>query len=257
MLRCDHCLLEFPDREAVRDPAHAGARVFCCTGCLGVFRLIAGEGLEAFYAARRWEERGLTADPERPVAVAAFEPGVREVDGLSEIDLYVDGIRCASCVWLNERLLASLPRRPPRAPQLCHAPGARPLGSDRDDAGGGAGARARRRLRAEALLRDGAPAERGGGEPRPADPARDRLLPQLAVDDLQHRSLRRVLPGDRADAPAHDGVDRSSRSRSRSSSIPARRSSARRHAACGGSASRWTRSSCSAPGRRWLTACGR
>jgi Cu2+-exporting ATPase len=109
MLRCDHCLLEFPEREAVRDPEHAGARTFCCTGCLGVFRLIAGEGLEAFYAGRRWEERGLAADPERPVDAASFQAGVRALEGLSEIDLYVDGIRCASCVWLNERLLSSLP----------------------------------------------------------------------------------------------------------------------------------------------------
>jgi len=35
---------------------------------------------------------------------------VRSVEGgLAELDVYIDGIRCASCVWLNERLLARLP----------------------------------------------------------------------------------------------------------------------------------------------------
>jgi Cu2+-exporting ATPase len=109
MLRCDHCLLEFPEREAVRDELTGASKVFCCTGCRGVHRLITEEGLEGFYAGRRWDEVGLAADPLRPVDAAAFRESVREVDGLQELDVYIDGIRCASCVWLNERLLAKLP----------------------------------------------------------------------------------------------------------------------------------------------------
>ena len=108
-MRCDHCLLEFPEREAVREGVAGGEKVFCCTGCRAVFRLITAEGLEGFYAGRRWDEAGLAADPERPVDAAAFQDAVRRVDGLAELDLYVDGIRCASCVWLNERLLSTLP----------------------------------------------------------------------------------------------------------------------------------------------------
>jgi len=109
MLRCDHCLLAFPEREAVRADVGGAARVFCCTGCRGVAELIAAEGLSGFYAGRRWDEPGLAADPERPVDAAAFRDAVRRVDGLAELDVYIDGIRCASCVWLNERLLARLP----------------------------------------------------------------------------------------------------------------------------------------------------
>jgi len=108
MLRCDHCLLEFPEREAVRDEALAAGKVFCCAGCQGVFQLIVGEGLQGFYAGRRWDEAGLAAEPDRPVDVAAFREAVREVDGEAELDVYIDGIRCASCVWLNERLLSKL-----------------------------------------------------------------------------------------------------------------------------------------------------
>lgn len=106
MLRCEHCLLAFPEREAVRD----GERVFCCTGCRGVYQLISAEGLGSFYQGRRWDEPGLATDPARPVDASAFREAVRSVEGgLAELDVYIDGIRCASCVWLNERLLARLP----------------------------------------------------------------------------------------------------------------------------------------------------
>src|SRR6266702_4241912 len=106
MLRCEHCLLPFPEREAV----HVGDRVFCCTGCRGVYQLISGEGLGSCYLGRRWDEPGLAADPARPVDASAFREAVRSVEGgLAELDVYIDGIRCASCVWLNERLLARLP----------------------------------------------------------------------------------------------------------------------------------------------------
>jgi Cu2+-exporting ATPase len=109
-LRCDHCLLGFPEREAVRERDGEAERVFCCTGCQGIHRLIREEGLGAFYEGRRWEEVGLAARPEDPQEVEAFRAALREgKDGLSEIDLYVEGIRCASCVWLNERLLGRLP----------------------------------------------------------------------------------------------------------------------------------------------------
>jgi P-type Cu2+ transporter len=108
-LRCDHCLLDFPDREAVRETVDGVPRVFCCTGCQGIHRLIREEGLGAFYEGRKWEEGGLAARPEGPQEVEAFRAAVRPAaGGLAEIDLYVEGIRCASCVWLNERLLSRL-----------------------------------------------------------------------------------------------------------------------------------------------------
>jgi P-type Cu2+ transporter len=108
--RCDHCLLGFPEREAVLERVDGEERVFCCAGCQGIFHLIRDEGLGAFYAARRWDEAGLAAQPGGPVEVEAFRPAVREAKGgLAELDVYVEGIRCASCVWLNERLLARMP----------------------------------------------------------------------------------------------------------------------------------------------------
>jgi Cu2+-exporting ATPase len=110
MPRCDHCLLDFPEREAVREVVAGEAKVFCCSGCAGIHRLIREEGLEAFYAGRRWDEPGLPAPPGSEVEVEAFRPSVKEApEGLREVDVYVEGIRCASCVWLNERILGRTP----------------------------------------------------------------------------------------------------------------------------------------------------
>ena len=52
MLRCDHCLLTFPGQEAVRDDVDDRQKVFCCSGCRGVYRLIHSQGLDEFYAKR-------------------------------------------------------------------------------------------------------------------------------------------------------------------------------------------------------------
>ena len=110
MLRCDHCLLDFPEREAVRVAEDGGSRVFCCTGCSGIWRLLHDEGLARFYETRRWEEPGLAARPgEETTDLAAFEAAVRAVGSEREVEIYLEGIRCASCVWLNERVLSRTP----------------------------------------------------------------------------------------------------------------------------------------------------
>jgi P-type Cu2+ transporter len=108
MPRCDHCLLDFPEREAVRDVVAGAARVFCCAGCRGVYALVHAEGLAAFYDRRTWEpweETGPGAVNAPPPDAALFREAVREVEGGQELDFAIEGIRCASCVWLNERVL--------------------------------------------------------------------------------------------------------------------------------------------------------
>lgn len=108
-LRCDHCLTEFPAHEAVRDEVGGAPRVFCCTGCRGVYRLVADEGLGAYYERRRWDAPGEPVGAGAAVDVAAFRDAVRRGEDGDEVELYVDGIRCASCVWLNERVLQRTP----------------------------------------------------------------------------------------------------------------------------------------------------
>jgi Cu2+-exporting ATPase len=75
--------------------------VFCCSGCEMAAAIIKGAGLEAYY-----QEREVL--PPRPEGGSgdwdAVPVSVGE-DGLCEIRLQVDGLRCASCVWVTENVL--------------------------------------------------------------------------------------------------------------------------------------------------------
>jgi Cu2+-exporting ATPase len=109
MPTCAHCLLEFPEREAVRAAVAGEERTFCCAGCRGVFELVHAEGLGAYYD-RREEAPGAPVRPAGGEAdLPAFREAVRHGEGEDEIEVYVEGIRCASCVWLNERVLQRTP----------------------------------------------------------------------------------------------------------------------------------------------------
>ncbi|MEY2734094.1 MAG: cation-transporting P-type ATPase, partial [Gemmatimonadota bacterium] len=107
-LVCAHCGLP----AAVEARTEAG-RTYCCTGCATAAAVIRASGLDAFYAL-----------PERrtaPVAASgrvyaefdheAFQSAhlTRRPDGTAEITVYLEGVHCASCVWLVERLPLVVP----------------------------------------------------------------------------------------------------------------------------------------------------
>jgi P-type Cu2+ transporter len=103
MVKCDHCLLQFPEREAVNDEVNGVKKVFCCHGCQGVYLLINSEGLEDFYKRRKeWTPGPVSA---ASVDLSSFTPFIRSAGSELETDIVLNGIRCASCVWLNERIL--------------------------------------------------------------------------------------------------------------------------------------------------------
>ncbi len=104
MLKCDHCLLEFPEKEAIYDEIDGKKKVFCCHGCKGIYKLIHGEGLDRFYKERKWKETGIKFEN---IEIKLFEDHIRDFEDRKqkEIDIYIDNIRCASCVWLNEKIL--------------------------------------------------------------------------------------------------------------------------------------------------------
>jgi Cu2+-exporting ATPase len=93
---CAHC------GEVVRGVGDAG---FCCAGCASAHAIIGAAGLGAFY--RRLEDR----HAHRPVPLDAdFTSHARPAGtGEAELDLLVDGLDCAACVWLVESLLARNP----------------------------------------------------------------------------------------------------------------------------------------------------
>jgi Cu2+-exporting ATPase len=82
---------------------------FCCRGCRGAYLLITGAGLGDFYLRRESRESGLG----EPAFQTSFHDPylsrfVYRHDDLSAIDIIIDGIHCASCVWLNEKVIGRL-----------------------------------------------------------------------------------------------------------------------------------------------------
>ena len=98
-MKCSHCRLDFDKKQMLEKDGH----FFCCTGCEAVFELVQSKGLGDFY------ER-LGKNSLEPVNfkqnLGVFDSFVRPTnDGFSEIHLVIDGIFCAACVWLNEKIL--------------------------------------------------------------------------------------------------------------------------------------------------------
>jgi Cu2+-exporting ATPase len=79
---------------------------YCCGGCAGAAAIIGRLGLDRYYT---WRARpGARPDPAAPTVdpSAAVTP---LADGRLRLDLLVDGVVCAACVWLIERMLAADP----------------------------------------------------------------------------------------------------------------------------------------------------
>ena len=113
-LICDHCLLPVSTRDAVSDDSPGGRKVFCCHACRAIYRMITEEGYGDFYKRRDWKTVGIPealrrADQPEPGPPAAEReallPFIRGNGDIKEADLMIDGIRCASCIWLNEKVL--------------------------------------------------------------------------------------------------------------------------------------------------------
>jgi len=120
---------------AVRTCAHCGETLrgatdtlFCCPGCASAHAIIGAAGLGAFY--RRLEET--RAHRPEPLEIDFTTYARPDGHGGASLELLVDGLDCAACVWLIESLLARNPTGHPRAgPSLDTAPLAGMAGIDR------------------------------------------------------------------------------------------------------------------------------
>ena len=113
-LICEHCLLPVAEREAVYEALPTGRKVFCCNACRLIYLLITEEGLQDFYKKRDGKSFGIpdvvreSRDSESSSPIVESEsliPYIRGDGALKEADLMIDGIRCSSCIWLNEKIL--------------------------------------------------------------------------------------------------------------------------------------------------------
>ncbi len=111
---CFHCGLPLTPGAIIQGKINDDVHNFCCIGCRAVCHAIFSNGLEGFYD-RTPDGTQLTPPPEVSKDLALYDlDEVQEefVDSLGaerEINLLVEGIHCAACVWLIERSLQVVP----------------------------------------------------------------------------------------------------------------------------------------------------
>ncbi len=110
---CSHCSLPVP--TALIDETQK--LQFCCSGCATVYELLQGAGLSEYYGFRdRLGEEGRKVEtPEEDLTnqgtLREFDsPAFQELycsalpSGKMRTELLLEGVHCAACVWLVERL---------------------------------------------------------------------------------------------------------------------------------------------------------
>ncbi|MGW8312462.1 MAG: heavy metal translocating P-type ATPase [Desulfuromonadales bacterium] len=109
VVKCDHCGLVSPPADLVVDEIDGQLHNFCCQGCRGAYRIITGCGLGRFYTQRNWIGQGLPDGAfKQQYDNAYLEKFVQPAGEQAELSFLLEGLRCATCVWLNERILMGL-----------------------------------------------------------------------------------------------------------------------------------------------------
>ncbi len=106
-VECDHCKLAVPAGLIEPDAEFQ----FCCNGCKSVWNILHGAGLDGYYTVRD----AVNPDAQR---VTSTDGSYEELDdpafqstcvenlpgGYAQTELLLEGMHCAACVWLIERL---------------------------------------------------------------------------------------------------------------------------------------------------------
>ncbi len=111
---CFHCGTIAPSKKwTLSESEQSAPLIFCCQGCLTVFQILSARGLEAYYEIKK---KAGSFRPATPVGGPSHgdeyldDPELRrhyatEVSpGLQQMQFYLEGIHCAACVWLIEKV---------------------------------------------------------------------------------------------------------------------------------------------------------
>ncbi|CAA6812345.1 MAG: Lead, cadmium, zinc and mercury transporting ATPase (EC (EC; Copper-translocating P-type ATPase (EC [uncultured Sulfurovum sp.] len=106
-IKCSHCKLEFHESVLIKEEP---SLYFCCKGCQGVYHLLKEDGLDAFYDKMRNDTIAPPIESENDTSnfdLESFKQRYIKTDenGFSRVDLVIEGIHCAACVWLNEKVI--------------------------------------------------------------------------------------------------------------------------------------------------------
>jgi Cu2+-exporting ATPase len=104
---CSHCTLPVPPALIEPDAQHQ----FCCNGCRTVFAVLHEHGLTQYYdliqlegaKGRRARTTGKTYEELDDPAFLQLYAKPRP-DGQWSTELYLEGVHCAACIWLVERM---------------------------------------------------------------------------------------------------------------------------------------------------------
>ncbi|MDC0933432.1 heavy metal translocating P-type ATPase [Arcobacteraceae bacterium] len=109
LVSCSHCHLEFEESVMIKEPLQHELN-FCCNGCQGVYHLLKDDGLDSFYD--KLGNNKLSKPLARGEDSSNFDMEsfvtryIRTTeDGFNRVDLIIEGIHCAACIWLNEKVL--------------------------------------------------------------------------------------------------------------------------------------------------------
>ncbi len=106
-VKCSHCQLVFDSTVMIEEKDNL---YFCCKGCQGVYHLLKDDGLDAFYDKMRNNTIAPPLENDKDSSSFDLESFKQryiktDADGFSRVDLVIEGIHCAACVWLNEKIL--------------------------------------------------------------------------------------------------------------------------------------------------------
>lgn len=107
MVPCAHCGLPAPPAPHADDPA------FCCVGCEAIYHAIHAGGFENFYKLKGIGNQGATPrGVDRRDAQFSYLDSEEFLehhtdalaDGRRRVQLHLEGVHCAGCVWLTEKM---------------------------------------------------------------------------------------------------------------------------------------------------------
>lgn len=110
-IKCTHCKLEFDKNVMIIEEDNPNV-YFCCNGCQGVYHLLKDDGLDSFY-----DKMGNSKiapplqvnEDSSSFDMESFKQRYIKTtsEGFSSVNLIIEGIHCAACIWLNEKILST------------------------------------------------------------------------------------------------------------------------------------------------------
>ncbi len=106
-ITCNHCHLSFSEEIMIKE----NDLNFCCSGCQNVYHILKSENLDSFY--EKLGNKSIKAplqvnnDDLDKFDSQNFLNNYTSLtnDGFTKVDLILEGIHCAACIWLNEKIL--------------------------------------------------------------------------------------------------------------------------------------------------------